>query len=213
MAKLPFDELRALFPKLKDRVLFTEQRDLLVKECNNTVHEQLHSEDSLSKCNKQTLDICSEAQITAAKQDLVDDIRPPPPPCIDMDTEILETISNISSQVNEDERDDVEEQQQKLPLDFEFSSIPEEIQVIVNENELIKLRGHTNHRRMLLNFVFKTIGHTYNLLYKKKIFCKFKPNFIHFHYRYPKASDYLLITQALLKALNIPITDINATVR
>ncbi len=64
-----------------------------------------------------------------------------------------------------------------------------------------------------MNFVFKTIVQTYNLLYTKKHFVDLKPNFVYFYYRYPKADDYLLITQALLKALNIPIADINATVR
>lgn len=177
LEKLPFDELRTLFPKLKERILFTEQRDLLVKKCNDTAHEQLHGEGGLSECNKQTLDICSESQITTATQDLLDDTPPQPPPCTDMDTEIFETTSSINGQVNEDERDDLEEQQQELPLDFEFSSIPEEIQMIVNENEITKLRGHTNHRRILLNFVFKTIGCTYNLLYRKRKLYTFRIKF------------------------------------
>ncbi|CAF5154143.1 unnamed protein product, partial [Rotaria magnacalcarata] len=69
--------------------------------------------------------------------------------------------------------------------------LPEELEEIINENELIKLRGHTNHRRILLNFVFKVVFNTYNILY-------------------PKAHDYFLITHALLKALKIPTTDTNA---
>jgi hypothetical protein len=98
LAKLPFDELRALFPKLKDRVLFTEQRDLLIKEYNNIAQEQSHKEDSLNKCNRQTFDICSESSIATASQDLTDDASSPPPPptplCVDMDNEIVGTTSS-----------------------------------------------------------------------------------------------------------------------
>jgi len=180
LVRLPFDELRALLPKLKDRVLFTEKRDILIKEGNNTASEQIVGEDILKECNKQTFDICSESQVTTATQDLLDD-TPPPPSFNDMDNETIETTSNIDSQANEDEQD-LEEQQQKLPLDFQFVSLPEEIQVIVDENELTKLRGHTNHRRILLNFVFQHVVNTYKLLYKiiENASYRFKTNFSFF---------------------------------
>lgn len=163
LAKLPFDELRALFPKLKDRVLFTEKRDLLIKECNVIANEQLDGEDTLNESRKQTFDTCTASQTIASTQDLIDN---PLLSCNDMSNDTLGTISDIDGQINEDENDDSEEPQQSLPLDFEFVSLPEEIQVIIDENELIKLRGHTNHRRILLNFVFKVVVNTYNLLYK-----------------------------------------------
>jgi len=212
LARLPFDELRALFPKLKDRVLFTEKRDILIKEWNNTANEQLDGTNTLNECSKQTFDICSASQIIASTQDLLDDT---PLFCNDMNNGTSGTTSNIDSQVNEDENDDLEEPQQNSPLDFAFVSLPEEIQVIIDDNELMKLHGHTNHRRILLNFVFQIVVNTYNLLYRiiQIHFVDIKPTFVYCHYRYPKASDYFLITQALLKALKIPTTDANAAVR
>ncbi|CAF4933733.1 unnamed protein product, partial [Rotaria magnacalcarata] len=95
-----------------------------------------------------------ESQITTATQDFLAGALPPSDV---MDNETIGTTLHIDSQANEDEHDDLEEKQQKLPLDFEFASLPKEIQIVVDENELTKLRGHTNHRRILLNFVFQHV--------------------------------------------------------
>ncbi|CAF0963338.1 unnamed protein product [Rotaria magnacalcarata] len=145
LTRLPFDELRALLPKLKDRILFNEKRDILIKEWSNGANEQLESRNALNECNKQTVDICSESQITTATQYFLAGALPPSDV---MDNETIGTTLHIDSQANEDEHDDLEEKQQKLPLDFEFASLPKEIQIVVDENELTKLRGHTNHRRI-----------------------------------------------------------------
>ncbi|CAF4709600.1 unnamed protein product [Rotaria socialis] len=188
LAKLPFDELRVLFPKLKDRVLFTEKLDLLIKGSNSIENEQLESESALNACSKQTFDKCTASQTTASTKDSLDD---PLLSSNDRSNDTFDTTSNVDDKTNEDENDGSEELQQNLPLDFTLVSLPEELEEIINENELIKLRGHTNHRRILLNFVFKVVFNTYNILY-------------------PKAHDYFLITHALLKALKIPMTDTNA---
>ncbi|CAF4557677.1 unnamed protein product [Rotaria socialis] len=188
LAKLPFDELRVLFPKLKDRVLFTEKLDLLIKGSNSIENEQLESESALNACSKQTFDKCTASQTTASTKDSLDD---PLLSSNDRSNDTFDTTSNVDDKTNEDENDGSEELQQNLPLDFTLVSLPEELEEIINENELIKLRGHTNHRRILLNFVFKVVFNTYNILY-------------------PKAHDYFLITHALLKALKIPTTDTNA---
>ncbi|CAF3827820.1 unnamed protein product [Rotaria sp. Silwood1] len=195
LARLPFDELRALFPKLKDRVLFTEKRDILIKENNNTTNEQLDGKNILNE---------------SSTQDLLDDI---PLFCNDMNNETSGTTSNIDCQLNEDENGNLEESQQNLSSDFAFVSLQEEIQVIVDENDLMKLREHTNHRRILLNFVFKIVVNTYNLLYRiiHMHLVDIKPFFVYFLHMYPKASDYFLITQTLLKTLKISTPDANAT--
>ncbi|CAF1453005.1 unnamed protein product [Adineta steineri] len=190
LARLPYDEVCILFPKLKDRILFTEKRDLLIKQCNNIVNEQLDDGDILNQSSKQTFDTCTTSQAITSTQDLLNN---PSLSSNSMNSDAFDAASNIDDEVNHDETDDLEEPQQNLPTDFAFSSLPEEIQVIIDENELMKLRGHTNHRRILLNFVFKAVATTYNLLY-------------------PKANDYFLITQALLKALNISTTDANAAI-
>ncbi|CAF1416102.1 unnamed protein product, partial [Adineta steineri] len=188
LARLPYDEVRTLFPNLKDRILFTEKRDLLIKQCDNIANEQLDDGDILNQSSKQTFDTCTALQSTTSTQDLLNN---PSLSSNNMNGDEFDTASNIDDEVNHDETDDLEEPQQNLPTDFAFSSLPEEIQVIIDENKLMKLRGHTNHRRILLNFVFKAVATTYNLLY-------------------PEANDYFLITQTLLKALNISTTDANA---
>ncbi|CAF4395992.1 unnamed protein product, partial [Adineta steineri] len=71
LARLPYDEVRTLFPKLKDRVLFTEKRDLLIKQCNNIVNEQLDDEDILNQSSKQTFDTCTALQSTTSTQNLL----------------------------------------------------------------------------------------------------------------------------------------------
>ncbi|CAF2039466.1 unnamed protein product [Rotaria magnacalcarata] len=77
-----------------------------------------------------------ESQITTATQDFLAGALPPSDV---MDNETIGTTLHIDSQANEDEHDDLEEKQQKLPLDFEFASLPKEIQIVVDENELTKL--------------------------------------------------------------------------
>ncbi|CAF1517875.1 unnamed protein product, partial [Adineta steineri] len=212
LTRLPYDEVRTLFPKLKDRVLFTEKRDLLIKQCNNIVNEQLGDGDILNQSSKQIFDTCTTSQAITSTQDLLNN---PSLSSNSMNSDAFDAASNIDDKVNHDETDDLEEPQQNLPTDFAFSSLPEEIEVIIDENELMKLRGHTNHRRILLNFVFKAVATTYNLLYKiiEMNFVDSKPNFVFFPDRYSKANDYFLITQALLKALNISTTDANVAVR
>ena len=212
LARLSFDELRVLLPKLKDRVLFTEKRDILIKTWNNNTSEQLVEQDTLNECSKQTFDTSNESQITTTAQDLLNDTRSS---SNDVDNETLGTTSNGDTQVNEDEHDNLEEHQQELPLVFEFVSLPEGIQVIVDENELTKLRGHTNHRRILLNFVFQHVVSTYNLLYRmtEMNFINLRLTFVSLHYRYPKANDYLIIIKGLLQALKIPVTDKNLAVK
>ncbi|CAF1567008.1 unnamed protein product [Adineta steineri] len=190
LARLSYDEVRTLFPKLKDRILFTKKLDLLIKQCDNIANEQLGDGDILNQSSKQTFDTCTASQSTTLTQNLLNN---PSLSSNNMNGDEFDAASNIDDEVNHDETDDLEEPQQNLPTDFAFSSLPEEIQVIIDENELMKLRGHTNHRRILLNFVFKAVATTYNLLY-------------------PKANDYFLITQALLKALNISTTDANAAI-
>ncbi|CAF4214881.1 unnamed protein product, partial [Adineta steineri] len=162
LTRLPYDEVRTLFPKLKDRVLFTEKRDLLIKQCNNIVNEQLGDGDILNQSSKQIFDTCTTSQAITSTQDLLNN---PSLSSNSMNSDAFDAASNIDDKVNHDETDDLEEPQQNLPTDFAFSSLPEEIEVIIDENELMKLRGHTNHRRILLNFVFKAVATTYNLLY------------------------------------------------
>ncbi|CAF4363629.1 unnamed protein product, partial [Adineta steineri] len=171
--------VRTLFPKLKDRVLFTEKRDLLIKQCNNIVNEQLDDGDILNQSSKQTFDTCTASQSTTSTQDLLNN---PSLSSNNMNGDEFNAASNIDNEVNHDKTDDLEEPQQNLPTDFAFSSLSEEIQVIIDENELMKLRGHTNHRRILLNFVFKAVAITYNLLYKiiEMNFVDSKSNFVFF---------------------------------
>ena len=143
LSKLPYDELRALFPKLKDRVLFSE-RDLLIKQCNTNEHKRLNREETLNEFSKETFNTCTTSPTLASTRDLLDDL---PIARNDICYDTFDMTSNIDSEVNEAENTDTKEQQQQnLPLDFAFVSLPEEIQVIIDANELIKLRGHTNHR-------------------------------------------------------------------
>ncbi|CAF3796765.1 unnamed protein product [Rotaria sp. Silwood1] len=59
------------------------------------------------------------------------------------------------------------------------------------DQDLTKLVAHGHLRRVLLNLVFDDIANKHHLLY-------------------PKSRDYLIITKAVLRSLNIPIDDTNA---
>ncbi|CAF1604454.1 unnamed protein product [Adineta ricciae] len=189
LAKLPFDELRTLFPKLKDRVLFTERLDLLMKECSNIPIEQSNEENISNEAARQIFDPDPVPQTTYSTEDVPDSSLLS---TNDTNCDTFQASGNVYNPTGDGDNDDSEDPIEHLPSDFAFVSLPEEIQMVIGENDLTKLRGHTNHRRILLNFVFKTIVSTYNLLY-------------------PNANDYFLMTQALLKALKISIAELNAT--
>ncbi|CAF4288839.1 unnamed protein product, partial [Adineta steineri] len=129
LARLPYDEVRTLFPKLKDRILFTEKRDLLIKQCDNIANEQLDDGDILNQFSKQIFDTCTTSQAIALTQDLLNN---PSLSSNNMNGNEFDAASNIDDEVNHDETDDLEEPQQHLPTDFAFSSLPEEIQIYVS---------------------------------------------------------------------------------
>ncbi|CAF0724721.1 unnamed protein product, partial [Didymodactylos carnosus] len=189
LIKLPYDELRVLLPKLKDRMRFTEERDKLINNLGGGGRGEPDKEERSDSFLDQSVDTYNAQQTTTAYKGLFDDISIPINNTVTV-TSGTRSINNY--RIKTDEQDDnPEASQPKMPAGYEFTTLPEQIQSIVDENDLTKLCGRTNHHRMLLSAVFKDVVNNYYLLY-------------------PKASDYVIITQALLKALKIPITNSNA---
>ncbi|CAF1375267.1 unnamed protein product [Rotaria sordida] len=103
------------------------------------------------------------------------------------------SLSKSSSTHSEDEEHDdrLIENEIQLQEDYELPQFPTDLKLVVDQKNFTKLAAHTYFRRVLLNLVYDDIAHKHNLLY-------------------PKAQDYLIITKAVLRSLNIPIDDKNA---
>ncbi|CAF1431563.1 unnamed protein product, partial [Didymodactylos carnosus] len=121
-----------------------------------------HKEECSDSFHDQTIDTYNAQQTTTAYKDLFDDISVP----IDNTVTVTsETTSVNNYRVKADEQDDnPEASQQKMPPGYEFTTLPDQIQSIVDENDLTRLRGRTNHHRMLLSAVFKDVVDNYSLL-------------------------------------------------
>ncbi|CAF3502492.1 unnamed protein product [Rotaria sordida] len=100
--------------------------------------------------------------------------------------------SSSSTHSEDEEHDDrLIENEIQLQEDYELPQFPTDLKLVVDQKNFTKLAAHTYFRRVLLNLVYDDIAHKHNLLY-------------------PKAQDYLIITKAVLRSLNIPIDDKNA---
>ncbi|CAF0915667.1 unnamed protein product [Didymodactylos carnosus] len=183
------NEILQIFPKLKDRVKFKSERQLLFGNTYATDRQsqQLQQLHLVSTEFEQPLH--KNDNIPATGQILTIGF-------IDGEDFLSDnsvTVTTVETNENDQESDIGINNQtniniQPLSSDFKILTIPRKVQQIIDNNDLIKLAGHTNHRRMLLEAVYNDLITSYGLLY-------------------PNQRDYTVITQAILIALIIPITN------
>ncbi|CAF0761503.1 unnamed protein product [Didymodactylos carnosus] len=183
------NEILQIFPKLKDRVKFKSERQLLFGNTYATDRQsqQLQQLHLVSTEFEQPLH--KNDNIPATGQILTIGF-------IDGEDFLSDnsvTVTTVETNENDQESDIGINNQtniniQPLSSDFKILTIPRKVQQIIDNNDLIKLAGHTNHRRMLLEAVYNDLITSYGLLY-------------------PNHRDYTVIIQAILIALIIPITN------
>ncbi|CAF1021362.1 unnamed protein product [Adineta steineri] len=98
--------------------------------------------------------------------------------------------SNKNHSDNEENDNQIEENIIKLQNDYKLPTFPDDLQFVVDQNDLTKLARHSYFRKVLLNLIYNDIANKHQLLY-------------------PKAQDYLIITKAVLRSLNIPVDNQN----
>ncbi|CAF4808891.1 unnamed protein product [Rotaria socialis] len=146
-----------IFPRMKDRVKFIDQRLKLVSSCNspsenNTCATDLfHSTSSLSQGvdESQENDSPNSSFVHGNKQ--ADNVH---------ETALSDSSSNLYTSVN----DDISPQP-KLPLDYEGPHITSRMKQFIEDQNLSKFSAHTKLRSELLSLLFDDVTNQYQLIY------------------------------------------------
>ncbi|CAF4512882.1 unnamed protein product [Rotaria socialis] len=166
-----------IFPRMKDRVKFIDQRLKLVSSCNspsenNTCATDLfHSTSSLSQGvdESQENDSPNSSFVHGNKQ--ADNVH---------ETALSDSSSNLYTSVN----DDISPQP-KLPLDYEGPHITSRMKQFIEDQNLSKFSAHTKLRSELLSLLFDDVTNQYQLIY-------------------PSNNEYLAMAKAIVKKMCVP---------
>ncbi|CAF4186170.1 unnamed protein product [Rotaria sordida] len=185
LLNLRYEEVKSLFPKLKQRTLFMDERDKL---SNKSVSKKIRSNltstnDSSSEENQLFIDepAKSSDSIPFAEEVVIES------------TELQFSSSSDNHSDNQENDDQLTNSEIKIQEDYQLPEFPADLKFVVHQKDLSKLAHHTNLRRVLLNLIYDDVANKHNLLY-------------------PKAQDYLIITKAVLRSLGIATDDKNALV-
>ena len=157
LLKLSFEEIKFLFPKLKQRTIFIDER------------EKLSSKPSSEKIQSNSISIDDDGQ---EKQSLFIDENMTPSDSIPFAEEIvignmevsLSNSSNNHYDADKENDDQVIEDEIKLQEDYELPPFPADLKVVVDQKDLTKLAAHSYFRRVLLNLVYGDIANKHHLL-------------------------------------------------
>ncbi|CAF3234312.1 unnamed protein product [Rotaria sp. Silwood2] len=183
LQKLRFEEIKSLFPKLKQRAIFLDEREKLsYKLCSEKIQSNPTPIDDDDQ-EEQSLFV-DENMKSSDSIPFVDEV-------------VIENIevssSNSSNNHSDDEENDDQliEKEIKLQEDYELPPFPTDLKFVIDQKDFTKLAAHSNLRRVLLNLVYDDIANKHHLLY-------------------PKSQDYIVITKAILRSLNIPVDNKDA---
>jgi len=159
---LPHEEMMALLPKLKSRVLFIAELEQLRKSQQSTVTIQ-SSESDLDSTMSPHLII----------DEFVDENG-----TIDMNESILnnnseekdvfeECSSNGMAEVDVDihEADSHSRKKSSLSTDYEMPPLPPKLQSIVDDGRHSSFNGYTNYRKEVLSILFQDVSINHKLMY------------------------------------------------
>ncbi|CAM4975126.1 unnamed protein product [Rotaria socialis] len=166
-----------IFPRMKDRVKFIDQRLKLVSSCNSpsenntSATDLFHSTSSLSQGvdESQENDSPNSSFVHGNKQ--ADNVH---------ETALSDSSSNLYTSVN----DDISPQP-KLPLDYEGPHITSRMKQFIEDQNLSKFSAHTKLRSELLSLLFDDVTNQYQLIY-------------------PSNNEYLAIAKAIVKKMCVP---------
>ncbi|CAF2055407.1 unnamed protein product [Rotaria magnacalcarata] len=185
LLNLRYEEIKSLFPKLKQRTLFMNERDKL---SNNSASESRPS-SSTPRCNNNS----EENSLQIGETLTLSDSIPYGTEIVIESTEQSLCTSNSSNNQSENEENDNQliRHEIKIREDYQLPDFPPDLKLVVNQNDIHKLGCHTHLRRVLLNLIYDDLANKHSLLY-------------------PTAQEYLNVMKAVLRALHISIDNKNA---
>jgi hypothetical protein len=156
LLKLRFEEIKSLFPKLKERTIFMDEREKLSYrsftekvQSNSTPTDDDHQEERSLSIDE---NMKSSDSIPFVKEIVIEN------------PEV--SLSNSSNNHSDDEEngDQSIENEIKLQEDYELSPLPADLKLVVDQKDLTKLAAHSYLRRVLLNLVYDDIANKHHLL-------------------------------------------------
>ncbi|CAF2779622.1 unnamed protein product [Rotaria sp. Silwood2] len=183
LQKLRFEEIKSLFPKLKQRTIFLDEREKLsYKLCSEKIQSNPTPIDDDDQ-EEQSLFV-DENMKSSDSIPFVDEV-------VIENTEVSSPNSSNNHSDDEENDDQLIEKEIKLQEDYELPPFPTDLKFVIDQKDFTKLAAHSNLRRVLLNLVYDDIANKHHLLY-------------------PKSQDYIVITKAILRSLNIPVDNKDA---
>ena len=156
LLKLHFEEIKCLFPKLKQRTLFMSEREKL--SCKS-FSEKIQANSAPSDNDDQE------------EESLLIDENIKSADSIPFDEEIVigntdVSLSNSSINHSDDEANDDQLIENKVSLqqDYELPPLPNDLKFVVDQKDLTKLVAHGYFRRVLLSLVYDDIAKKRRLL-------------------------------------------------
>jgi len=156
LLKLPFEEIKSLFPKLKQRTIFMNEREKL--SCKS-FSEKIKSNSTPSDDDDQ-----EEESLFIDENMKSSDSIPFLEEIVIENTDV--SLPNSSNNHPDDEENDDQliEKKVKLQEDYELPPLPNDLKFFVDQKDLTKLVPHSYLRKVLLNLVYDDIANKHHLL-------------------------------------------------
>jgi hypothetical protein len=153
---LRFEEIKSLFPQLKQRTIFMDEREKL---SSKSFTEKIQSDSTPTDDDDQEQQslIIDENMKSSDSIPFVEEI-------------IIENMEVSLSNLNNNQSDDEENDDQltaneiKLQEDYELPTFPADLKFVVDQKDLTKLAAHSYLRRVLLNLVYDDIANKRHLV-------------------------------------------------
>lgn len=163
LALLEENDIRQMFPRIKDRVKFIDRRKKLISTLNESTDNidettnHLFSSTLSSSPSPINFEESSHDN-TALDQSVLNKTN-------ETNIEInLTTDSNLSSSVEGDDQNENIDAGARLPAEYECPTLTSRMQQYVDERNFSKFNPHTNMRSELLSLLFDDVVQSYQLL-------------------------------------------------
>ncbi|CAF1288923.1 unnamed protein product [Rotaria sordida] len=182
---LQHNDIAEIFPRIKDRVKFVDQRTKLILNLN----EQNENTDGTTTTTN-IFDLTSSSSSSFKPVDSLQENDILSPSVLNEKNESNNDIhqitdTNLSSSITfSDDNDDIYAKA-KLPSDYQGPDLTIRMQHYVDDNNISKFNPHTALRGELLSLLFDDVTKSYQLLY-------------------PTNDEYLTMAKCLVKKLHVP---------
>ncbi|CAF1613054.1 unnamed protein product, partial [Rotaria sp. Silwood1] len=140
LQKLRFEEIKSLFPKLKQRTLFLDEREKLsYKLCSEKIQSNPTPIDDNDDQEEQSLFV-DENMKSSDSIPFVDEV-------VIENTEVSSSNSSNNHSDDEENDDQLIEKEIKLQEDYELPPFPTDLKFVTDQKDFTKLAAHSNLRR------------------------------------------------------------------